>query len=145
MGSGALFFNSKGEVLIVKPTYKEHWDIPGGVVEKDESPFDACVRECNEELGLTLKPDQTRFLSIDYISNTDDKGDRLMFIFLGGILSDQVISDIKIQEKELSEFRFVTAEVAAQLLGERLKKRVPETMKAAQNNRTIYLENGVIR
>jgi hypothetical protein len=68
-----------------------------------------------------------------------------MFIFLGGILSNKDISALKLQEKELSEFRFVTAEVAAQLLGDRLKKRVPETMKAAQNNRTIYMENGMVR
>jgi len=145
MGSGALFLNSKGEVLIVNPTYKDYWEIPGGVVEKDESPLDACIRECKEELGLNIKPDKTRFLSVDYVSNTDDKGDRLMFIFLGGELSDQAISDIKIQENELSEFRFVTAEVAAQLLGDRLKKRVPETLKAIQNNVSLYLENGVVR
>jgi 8-oxo-dGTP diphosphatase len=144
MASGALFLNSKGEVLIVRPTYKDHWDMPGGVVEKDESPLDACIRECKEELGLVIKPDQARFLSVDYVSDTDDKGDRLIFIFLGGILSDKDISAFKLQEKELSEFRFVTAEVAVQLLGDRLKKRVPETMKAAQNNRTIYMENGVV-
>ena len=30
MGSGALFFNSKDEALIVKPNYKDHWEIPGG-------------------------------------------------------------------------------------------------------------------
>ena len=143
MGSGALFFNSKDEALIVKPNYKDHWEIPGGVVEKDESPLDTCIRECNEELGLTIKSSEARFLSVDYVSNTDGKGDRLMFVFFGGMLSDQEISNIKLQEKELSEFRFVTADVAAQLLGDRLKKRVLETMKAVRDGRAIYLQDGV--
>ena len=66
-----------------------------------------------------------------------------MFVFFGGMLSDQEISNIKLQEKELSEFRFVTADVAAQLLGDRLKKRVLETMKAVRDGRAIYLQDGV--
>jgi len=33
MGSGALFFDSAGRILIVKPSYKDVWEIPGGVVE----------------------------------------------------------------------------------------------------------------
>jgi len=33
MGSGTLFFDSAGRILIVKPSYKDVWEIPGGVVE----------------------------------------------------------------------------------------------------------------
>jgi 8-oxo-dGTP diphosphatase len=33
MASGALYFNNRGELLIVKPTYRAAWLIPGGVVE----------------------------------------------------------------------------------------------------------------
>lgn len=38
MAASMLFSNIEGEVLLVEPTYKQHWELPGGVVEADESP-----------------------------------------------------------------------------------------------------------
>ena len=140
MGSGALFFNSEGKVLIVKPTYKDHWEIPGGVTDENESPWNTCVREIKEELGLEISG--SKLLSIDYISNIDGKGERLMFIYDGGILNDSDIQNISLQEKELSEYRFVTSEEAIELLGEMLRKRVPNSMIAKNRGTTFYLENG---
>lgn len=37
MAVAALFFNERGEILILKPSYKEDWILPGGVVELNES------------------------------------------------------------------------------------------------------------
>ncbi|WP_306359498.1 NUDIX domain-containing protein [Nocardia sp. CC227C] len=51
-------------VLLVRPTYKDHWDIPGGYVESGESPRDACRREVAEELGLAIR--EFRFASVDW-------------------------------------------------------------------------------
>ena len=44
MAAGALIFNNQEEILFVKPGYKDHWSIPGGVIEKNESPKAACLR-----------------------------------------------------------------------------------------------------
>lgn len=52
MGSGVLVRDELGRVLVVKPTYKQSWEIPGGAVEADESPRTTCRREVEEELGL---------------------------------------------------------------------------------------------
>ena len=41
-----------GRVLLCRLTYKNDWDLPGGVVEVGESPQDAVSREVEEELGL---------------------------------------------------------------------------------------------
>lgn len=38
MASGALLFNEAGELLILHPTYKDRWEIVGGIVEANESP-----------------------------------------------------------------------------------------------------------
>ena len=44
--AGALIFDGAGQLLILKPTYKTGWTIPGGVMEADgETPWDACRRE----------------------------------------------------------------------------------------------------
>src|SRR5260370_33639858 len=54
--SGALIFDQKARLLILKPTYKTGWTIPGGVMEAGgESPCEACVREVREECGLTVR------------------------------------------------------------------------------------------
>src|SRR5207245_11066365 len=54
VSAGALIFDRKGRLLILKPTYKTGWTIPGGVMEADgESPWQACQREVREECGLT--------------------------------------------------------------------------------------------
>lgn len=54
--AGALFSDEASRILLVRPTYKEHWDIPCGYVEPGESPLAACVREIGEELGLSGGP-----------------------------------------------------------------------------------------
>ncbi|MFH0988218.1 MAG: NUDIX hydrolase, partial [Parcubacteria group bacterium] len=54
MGAGVLFLNEQKELLIVNPTYKDHWAVPGGSVEENESPRQACLREIKEELGIEV-------------------------------------------------------------------------------------------
>ncbi len=140
IGSGALFFDDAGRLLIVKPTYKKYWEIPGGAVNENESPLEACIREIKEELGLDVKP--SHLLCLDYISNSDQKGDRLMFVFDGGLLPASDAAKIKLLAEELSEYRFVTIDEAVSLLGDRLKKRIPRAVEARSADRCVYLEDG---
>ena len=54
VSAGALVFDRAG-LLVLKPTYKSGWTIPGGVLETDgETPGDAGRREVAEELGLHI-------------------------------------------------------------------------------------------
>ena len=55
MGSAAIFSDRHDHFLVVKPNYKDHWSLPGGAVEKDESPKHACLREVKEEIGIELE------------------------------------------------------------------------------------------
>lgn len=139
MGSGALFFDAAGKILFVKPSYKEGWEIPGGVVELNESPRKAAEREIKEEIGLDKKI--STLLCVDYQDPYDIKTESLMFIFDGGILSENDISSIKIDGKELVEFKFATTEEMALVLNPVLLKRVEQAIIAKKNNTGVYLEN----
>src|SRR5690348_11182285 len=53
---GALITDIDGNPLLVKPSYKWEWTVPGGVAEEDEPPHLACQREVAEETGLQVIP-----------------------------------------------------------------------------------------
>ncbi|WP_321795316.1 NUDIX hydrolase [Caballeronia sp. J97] len=40
-------------LLLVKPSYRREWNLPGGSVSPGETPYAAAVREIQEEIGLT--------------------------------------------------------------------------------------------
>ncbi|MDP8977490.1 MAG: NUDIX hydrolase, partial [Actinomycetota bacterium] len=46
---------SSGEILTVYDSFRQHWTIPGGVVDADESPQDGARRETWEEAGLEVE------------------------------------------------------------------------------------------
>jgi 8-oxo-dGTP diphosphatase len=47
-----LLTDGSDRLLIVEPTYKPRWELPGGAVEYGESPRAAAMREVLEELGI---------------------------------------------------------------------------------------------
>ena len=59
VSAGALIFDRENRLLILKPTYKSGWTIPGGVMEADgETPWQACQREVREETGIEVRRGQ---------------------------------------------------------------------------------------
>jgi 8-oxo-dGTP diphosphatase len=75
MGAGVLFLDAGGRVLLVDPVYKDPWEIPGGVVDADESPGQAAVREVREELGLALP--LGRLMVVDWVPPGPPRSDAL--------------------------------------------------------------------
>jgi 8-oxo-dGTP pyrophosphatase MutT (NUDIX family) len=139
MSAGALFFDEAGKLLIVEPAYKSNWEIPGGAVELNESPYQACVREVREELGLE-RP-LLHLLCVDYLSESEDKTEALIFIFFGGTLSQDEIQSMRLSAEELQSYVFVEPEVAYGRFNRRLSRRVQQCMTALAEERTIYLED----
>lgn len=139
MGGGCLFFNEEGSVLLVKPTYKPGWEIPGGVVELNESPKQCCKREVHEELGLTRKIGN--LLVVDYNSDTENKTESLMFIFNGGVLTSSDIQSIQLHREELSEFRFFSSANLPKELTPALRNRVKIACEQAAKGSGVYLED----
>ena len=138
MGAGAVIQDSDGRVLIVKPTYKPAWELPGGAVEDDESPREACIRELREELGIAVAVGE--LLCVDYNSSTPDYVESLMFLFATEPLDPGTIATIELPPDELSEYRFVTVAEATGLLGPRVGRRLA-TVLAGRGDVGVYLEN----
>ncbi len=139
VAAGVLFFDAYGRVLLVQPTYKDHWDIPGGYVEPGESPLSAARREVTEELGLKVPLEQ--LLVVDWAPN-EGEGDKLLFIFDGGELPAAARSEIVLPPDELAEYSFVDVAELTRRLIPRLARRVHGALAARSHGLPRYLEHG---
>ncbi|MFE7868743.1 NUDIX domain-containing protein [Micromonospora humida] len=138
--AGVILRDQVGRVLVVHPTYKDVREIPGGMVEPDESPADACVREIQEELGLPV-PTGT-LLCVDWVPASPPWDGGLMFVFDGGVLTADQITAIRLYPDELDRFDFVEPERLSEVLIPRLARRVAAAV-AAIGHGGVYLEDGV--
>jgi 8-oxo-dGTP pyrophosphatase MutT (NUDIX family) len=136
--SGALIRNRDGHLLMVEPTYKPTWDLPGGMVEDSETPREACQREVNEELGIDLPPG--RLLVIDWVPPQCVWSDEILFIFDGGILSDT--TSFALQADELAGVKFVSLAEASAHVRPSMARRLARAVDAASTGTTAYLEFG---
>ncbi len=138
VGSGALITDPIGRVLMVEPTYKSNWEVPGGAVENDETAYDACRRECHEELGLDVAVG--RLLVIEHQCDGGHRGDSIMFIYDCGVLSSDAA--FRLPSDELRSFRFVDESSLEEVAVERLSRRLRYALLARTENRFIELVNG---
>lgn len=134
VAAGALFFDDQHRVLLVHPTYKETWDIPGGYVERGESPAAACRREIGEELGLDRPA--LRMLGVDW-APSDKEGDKLLFMFDCGKLGEDE-RRIKLDGNELDSWRWVRLDDLDDFVIARISRRI----RAVGVEGSSYLEHG---
>ncbi|ALV38871.1 NUDIX hydrolase [Streptomyces sp. CdTB01] len=139
MAAGALFFDAGGRVLMVEPTYKDYWEIPGGYVETGESSLQATVREVEEELRIT--PPIGRLLAVDWAPN-EAEGDKVLYLFDDGQLSQEDQDAIILQPEELKSFAFLSPEQITERTIPRLARRILAATKARDQAVPIYLEHG---
>jgi 8-oxo-dGTP diphosphatase len=137
MAAGAIIRDQSGCVLVVKPTYKEGWEVPGGIVEEDESPLSCCMREVREELGISLAIGA--LMAVDWMAARPGKREAVMFLFDGGVLDDTSFRRLRLAPDELSEWRLVPCVELGQYLPPELAARVVSALAPLNG---VYLENG---
>jgi 8-oxo-dGTP pyrophosphatase MutT (NUDIX family) len=137
--AGALVWDRTGRLLILKPTYKGGWTIPGGVVEADgETPWEACRRETREECGLDLR--HGRLMCVDFLRPRPGRPGGMRFLFDSGVLNERALTGIVLQEEEISEYRLARVDRALRLLSGPVRRRVAAAV--TKPRRLQYLEDG---
>jgi 8-oxo-dGTP diphosphatase len=136
VAAGMLLTDRQGRVLLVKPNYRDHWGIPGGVAEEGEPPHRACEREISEELGLNVTA--RALLAVDFVP-ADSRRLRSMvyFIFDGGTLPET--ASITLQEEELDAHALLIPEIAAQRMAPEVSHRLPTALAARTSGCPAYL------
>jgi 8-oxo-dGTP diphosphatase len=138
VSAGALIFDQAGRLLILKPTYKTGWTIPGGVMEADgETPWDACRREVREECGIEVR--SGRLACTDFRPSRPGHLGGIRFLFDCGPVDDAALAAIKLQPEEIAEYRLVQLDAAVALLRPAIRRRVEAV---SRHRGFVYLEDG---
>lgn len=141
MSAGVLFYDASGRVLLIEPSYKQHWDIPGGTVDADEAPWRTAAREVHEELGLT-RP-FGRLLVIDYLSTNEHAPEGLAFIFDGGMISESDVQSLTITDPEILSVALCSLDEAIAKAEPTLAKRLAVALEVIKAGGSLALcENG---
>jgi 8-oxo-dGTP diphosphatase len=140
VSADALICDAEGRLLLVDPTYKPDWDLPGGMAEANEPPAEALGRELREELGLGIEVGE--LLCVDWVSPHGPWDDLLSFIFDGGTLSNRDIDSLRLADHELRAFEFCDHLHAKARLRPDVWRRVTAALHALKTGRAVYLQDG---
>ena len=75
------------------------------------------------------------------MSESQEKTEALVFIFWGGVLSEDEIQSIQLPDDELRSFAFLDVEAAYGRFNQRLARRVRQSLEALANGKMVYMEN----
>ena len=130
--SAAVFVTKGDRFLAVQPTYKDTWEIPGGIVESGEDPFSAALRECREEIGVT--PEIRGLICVDFQAAAAPKGDGIHFVFLAHIDETKIF----LNATEIKSFRFIDLNEAETLMSASLFSRIQKSWSAFKEKTTCF-------
>jgi 8-oxo-dGTP diphosphatase len=139
--AAALFTDEDDRVLLVKPNYRDHWSLPGGILEHGEPPHAGCAREVAEELGIRIEPGP--LLAVDWVPPDGDRPRPIVhWIFDGGTLSTER-TPITLQAEELDDYRFVPPQDLAQYLPPFIATRVAAALTARITGAAAYVPHAL--
>ena len=114
-------------VLLCQLTYKNDWDLPGGVVEVGESPQLAVSREVEEELGLAIEAGA--LVLTDWLPAWGGWDDAVCLVFDGGVHDESILETIVRQQREIRAARFCTLEEAHELCADFTARRLVAALR----------------
>ncbi|PIE21233.1 MAG: NUDIX hydrolase [Arachnia propionica] len=119
----ALFRDGYGNVLLLETTYKDDWELPGGVIEPGESPRVGTCREIAEELGgLSVSLGQPSL--VDWLPPYLGWSDAIEFLFDAGELSENQVAELRVGDAEIRALHWVAPEEVAERVTELSARRI---------------------
>jgi len=128
-------------VLLCQLTYKNDWDLPGGVVEVGESPQLAVAREVEEELGLSLEAGP--LVLTDWLPPWGGWDDAVCLVFDGGVHDESIVESIVRQQREIRAARFCTLAEVHELCADFTARRLVAALRNLSDDPgPSYTESG---
>ena len=119
---GTMFFKDE-KLLIDKPRKRQTYQMIGGRVEDGETPLEAAIRECHEELGSDAIFDHKLIelvMEFDEIATSDGKTPIHFYVFkYNGVLEGR----LNISE-EIESFKWYQSSDGTDILSNTLKNEV---------------------
>lgn len=114
MCSACLILRSGNKVLMVKAGYKDHWTFPSGIVDENESPKTAAIRETFEETGFDAEVSETRsFVTIYTSAKEENDRDRFNFSFIVDLPTQDI--SLSVPNDEITDAKWVEFNEVANL------------------------------
>lgn len=119
---GTMFFENE-KLLIDKPRKRPTYQMIGGRVEEGESPLEAAIRECHEELGdkaIFTEKNIELVMEFDEIATSDGKTPIHFYVFKynGNLEGELTISE------EIESFLWYDSSMGEEILSNTLKNEV---------------------
>ena len=127
-------------VLLCQLTYKRDWDLPGGVVELNESPRLAVSRELEEELGVEITAGD--LLLTDWLPPWSGWDDAVCLVFDGGVQPVELADELVLQPNEIRAAEFKTMAEVRELAADFTARRIEAALARAHGGGSPYSESG---
>ncbi|MFP5252939.1 MAG: NUDIX hydrolase [Actinomycetes bacterium] len=129
-----------GRVLLCRLTYKQDWDLPGGVVEVGESPQEAAAREVQEELGLKLP--SGGLLLTDWLPPWGGWDDAICLVFDGGAHDPSLLDAMVTEVREIRTAEFCSLEQVHERTADFTARRIEAALANLRADGPPYTESG---
>ena len=128
VSAGGVVFRRRGrrvEVALISVGEKSRWQLPKGLVDKDESPEQAALREVREETGLAgelVAPIETA--EYWYVGTARGGGRVRFHKFVHFYLLRYTSGEVSAHDHEVNEARWVEIGEAARLLAFKSERQI---------------------
>ncbi|HSN42686.1 MAG TPA: NUDIX hydrolase [Propionibacteriaceae bacterium] len=130
-----VFTDPEGRVLLQQVSYKDDWELPGGIIEHGESPRVGAQREVLEETGLVVELDAP--VLVDWMPPYLGWGDAIEFLWDGGVIDPDALI---LPDHEVVAFNWVEPADGAAQVTQASARRLAHVLA---RDGVTFSENGV--
>lgn len=133
--------DGEGRLLLCELTYKDHWDLPGGVVDPEESPAQTLAREMREEMGVDLVVGD--LLAVNWLPPYRQWEDAMLLVFDVGSHPD-LVDRARLQPSELRGLHWVGPDQVEHHVAPYVARMV-RSLREGPGEGVLVLEDGLTR